>query len=76
VSLNTTTGISTRRSNAANISVSAVSNKKSNSSSSRNSKSAKERDHPEEWVQCDICTQWRLLPDPTHPLYPTVLPDK
>ena len=36
---------------------------------------AKEKEHPEEWVQCDSCSRWRLLPAPSHPQYPGQLPD-
>lgn len=30
----------------------------------------------EEWVQCDSCSRWRLLPPPSNPLYPKVLPER
>lgn len=42
----------------------------------KNSKGKKEKEYAEEWVQCDLCSRWRLLPAPTNPLYPKELPDK
>lgn len=33
------------------------------------------KEHAEEWVQCDSCARWRLLPAPSHPQYPGELPD-
>jgi hypothetical protein len=43
---------------------------------SKKSKGKKEKESAEEWVQCDLCARWRLLPPPSDPLYPTELPDK
>jgi hypothetical protein len=45
-------------------------------SSKRASKGKKEKEFAEEWVQCDLCARWRLLPPPNDLLYPKELPDK
>ena len=29
----------------------------------------------EDWIECDRCKKWRMLPDKKHPKYPTDLPD-
>ncbi len=42
----------------------------------KSSKGKKEKECAEEWVQCDTCSRWRLLPPPSDPLYPKELPDK
>lgn len=44
--------------------------------STKKTKGKKEKESAEEWVQCDLCARWRLLPPPSDPLYPTELPDK
>ena len=44
--------------------------------SKKNTKGKKEKEYAEEWVQCDLCSRWRLLPAPFDPLYPKELPDK
>jgi hypothetical protein len=47
----------------------------SGSSSGGGGKKEQTKEHAEEWVQCDSCARWRLLPAPTHPMYPGELPD-
>lgn len=44
--------------------------------SKKSSKSKKEKECAEEWVQCDLCSRWRLLPPPNDPMYPKELPEK
>lgn len=44
--------------------------------SKKSSKSKKEKEFAEEWVQCDLCSRWRLLPPPNDPQYPKELPEK
>lgn len=76
-------GITTRRSGAhasAPVTVTATAAngtaKKPSGKSRAGASAAKEKASQEEWVYCDLCGQWRLLPDPSHPLYPSSLPDR
>ena len=51
------------------------SDKKSRQNNSSIEKIEKEKEDQEDWVQCDQCSKWRKLPNKSHPMYPSDLPD-